>query len=177
MGGAVPVAERLPHPQHRPAEIARLASPARRVDARVAADRRDDEAGIVTERGEEAALGPRPGLERGVGLEGVAGLLGLGKAELGGADRLDAIGREQHGELVELAGIVGGDQQLPGHQRPSAVRCCRVNSAMPARARSSMRANSESSNGAPSAVAWISTIPPLPVITKLASVSAVESSA
>ena len=37
-------------------------------------------------------------------------------------------------------------------------------------------ANSSSENGAPSAVPWISTMPPLPVMTKLASVPAEESS-
>ena len=52
------------------------------------------------------------GLERSIGLEGFAGLLGLGEAELGGAERLDPVRREQRGDLDHLAGVVAGDDQL-----------------------------------------------------------------
>ena len=176
MGGGVLVAERLPHPFHREVEIPLRPGPARRIDAGVAAQRRHDEPRIVAERDEAARVRAGLGLQRGIGLERVAGLVGLGEAELGGAHRRDAQRREQRRDLAHLALIVAGDQQPLDH-RPSAVRCWRASSAMPARASSIMRANSSSPNGAPSAVAWISTMPPVPVMTKFASVSAFESSA
>src|SRR5690606_11327859 len=54
--------------------------------------------------------------------------------------------------------------------------CMATRSAMPARASAIRLETSSSVNGLPSAVPWISTMPPEPVMTKLASVSAAESS-
>ncbi len=60
--------------------------------------------------------------------------------------------------------------------RASACFCSVTSSPMPLRARRSNSTNCSSLKGAPSAVPWISTSPPDAVGTKLASVSAVESS-
>src|SRR5438552_8778971 len=124
-------------------------------------------------------------LQRRIAFEHRLRLFRLRQAERAGADRVDAIRRNQRLDLGDLAGVVAGDDQLfagpdlarHAAQTPSAARCWRVNSAMPARASASIRVKPASSNGVPSAVTWISTIPPTPVNTKLASVLAVESSA
>src|SRR5438046_9779815 len=124
-------------------------------------------------------------LQRRIAFERRLRLFRLRQAERAGADRVDAIRRNQRIYLGDLAGVVAGDDQLfagpdlarHAAQTPSAARCCRINSAITARASASMRAKLASSKGAASAVAWISTMPPEPVSTKLASVSAVEASA
>jgi hypothetical protein len=74
-------------------------------------------------------------LQRGIGLERRAGLLGLGEAELGGAQHLDPKRRKQGGDLDQLAGVVAGDDQLAAressrHYRSAAI-CSRVSSAIP----------------------------------------------
>src|SRR5262249_28980455 len=74
---------------HGAAEILVGAGPARRMDARRAAERIDHEAGIVGERRELRGFRGRRGLDQRVFREGRAGLLGLGEAELAGGDRGD----------------------------------------------------------------------------------------
>ena len=143
------------------------------------------------------ALRGRMGLDGGVLGEHVAGLGGHGQAELAGRHRLDAERRQQLPHLAQLAGIVGGDDDLAGQltmhgcilgeecsgvldggSAQATVFFCRSTScATPALARRRRLRNSSSENGLPSAVPWTSTMPPEPVMTKLASVSAAESSA
>src|SRR5262249_30286290 len=158
---------------HRHAEIAAGSGPARRIDAGRAAERGDDQSGIV---GESRQLRDRRcgmDLERRVRLEGRAGFLGFGETKLGSADNIAAVRCKQRGDLDHLAVVVAGDYQ-PAAREPArhrayrkAVSCSRVSSAMPARARFSIEVKLASSNGSPSAVAWISMIFPLPVSTKL----------
>ena len=67
---------------------------------------------------------------------------------------------------------------VQGIGRTAHHRAHRVNSSsMPLRARAAMRMKSSGLKGLPSAVHWVSTQRPSPVMTKLASTSAVESSA
>ena len=64
-------------------------------------------------------------LQIGIVGEGVADLLGLGQAELLGADAGDAERLDQRGDLAQLARIVGRDDQLVADRphRPVAFSC------------------------------------------------------
>ena len=78
---------------------------------------------------------------------------------------------------LSLAGISGGRRGLaPDPYRPSAARCSANSSAQPPSASWNRRSNSGRLKPRFSPVAWISTIVPAPVRTKLESASAVESS-
>ena len=93
----------------------------------------------------------------------------------------------RHGRLNHPAPSVGAaDMSSPragtsGRRRgaayASAAFCIATSWPIEARASASILISSASLNGAPSAEPWTSTRPPEPVMTKLASVSAVESSA
>ena len=192
---------------HSAAEILVGARPARRMDPGRAAERVDHEAGVVGERRKPGGLRRGCGLDQSVLGKGRAGLLGLGEAELAGRDRRDAVGREEFAHLGELAWVMGRDHEpsgdgamtlqamtLQGHSIPesrisegeasascryhiTASFCRSMSLPTPLRASASMSMNCASVNGVFSAVPWISTMPPFPVSTKLASVSAAESSA
>ncbi len=95
------------------------------------------------------------------------------------------IGRDQRLDLAELARVVGGDHQPfaaferarhQGDRQRIASFCSSTSWPMPPLASARSAWSSSSVNGAPSAVPWISTMPPDPVMTKLASVSASLSS-
>src|SRR5581483_12289446 len=105
-----------------------------------------------------------------------AGLFGLGQVQLGRRHRLDAVAREQLAHLGKLALVVGGDDEasgdLPGHAHITASFCRSTSLVMPLRARPMSAINWSSLNATFSAVACTSTMLPLPVITKFASVSA-----
>src|SRR2546430_16644813 len=109
-------------------------------------------------------------LQRRIAFERRLRLFRLRQAERAGADRVDAIRRNQRIDLGDLAGVVAGDDQLfagpdlerHAAQTPSAARCCRINSAMPARASARMRAQLASSKGAAYAGALVSTMPHRP---------------
>src|SRR5262249_43295076 len=116
--------------------------------------------------------------------EARAGFLGLGEAKLARRDSVDAIGREQVAHLAQLARIMGRDDQpaLKASMRRLAVHitaifCRSISFATPFLASASRPRNCSSVNGVFSAVPCTSTMRPDPVITKLASVSASESSA
>ena len=164
----------------RRAEIPVFAAPTRRIDARRAVQRVDAKPGIVGEGGESRGLRRRPRLQQRIAAKRRLGLLRLGQAEFAGAHRVDAVRPEQLPQLPQLAGIVRGDDQPPldfarAHAR--AAFCKATRSATPFCAKPSSDCSSCGENTATSAVAWISTRPPAPVMTKLASVCAVESSA
>ena len=142
---------------------------------------RDHEARIVGQGRAPRTVGRRPGLDGGILGEIAAGLRGLGQAERGRRDGRDPERRQQRADLPHLPAIVAGDRQ-PGageaaaHAGASAARCKAPSSATPFFASVSMAPNSPSEKGASSAAAWISTIPPVAVMTKFASVEAPESS-
>ena len=95
-----------PDAVHGAAEVAIAAlvlGPARRINARPPMKRVDAQAAVVGQRGEPARSAACARLQLGIVDEGVAGLLGLGQVELGRADPLDAVGREQVADLADLA--------------------------------------------------------------------------
>ena len=118
------------------------------------------------------------GFQFGVFGETGAGLFRFGQVKIARAHRLDAMRPQERLDFAHLALIVTGDDQTTAARQfhASARFCNSINSPMPLRASPSSCANWSSVKGAPSAVPCTSTKPPLPVSTKLASVSAVESS-
>ena len=123
------------------------------------------------------------GLDPGVLDEGRAGFIRLGQAEIAGRHQVEIERGEQVAKLGELALVVGGKHQpVAGmepegrHQGVSAFACSAVRSPMPRSAKPISWSSSARVKGACSAVPWISTKRPEPVMTKLASVSASESS-
>ena len=76
----------------------------------------------------------------------------------------------------EVAGIKHGLENPACAHQAIAAFCFATSSPMPLRASARSSASVSSEKGSPSAVPWISTMPPDPVMTKLASVPAEESS-
>ena len=179
-------------PRHRRVEILGRPGPARRENSGRAVERVDDEAGIVGEGRQLRGLRRRDRLDPRIGDKTVAGLLGLGEAELAGRDRLDAMRRKQFPHLGELAGIMGRDHELACdvavhafnlcgrgaiRNHATAIFCKSTSRATPFFASAISARNSSCENGVFSAVPCTSMMRPSPVMTKLASVSASESSA
>src|SRR6266446_5234363 len=180
---------------HGVAKILFRARPARRMDAGRAVERLDREARIVRERGESRRHRGELGLDACVLAKARARFGRLIEMKFAGRDRLDSVRREQLAHLGELARIVGCDDE-PARDRPphafpcgacwilaaaahahiTAIFCSSTSLAMPWRASASSAANCSSLKGIFSAVACTSTRRPSPVMTKLASVSASESS-
>ena len=156
--------------------------PAGREDAGPVAERLDAQAAVVGERGQAGKIGGGAGLQIGIVDEGGADLVRLGQVQLGGGDRLDAIGAEQVADLAHLAFIVAGDDQLAGTEagaltgRSPCPAPAKI-SAQPIRARRSRRSSPSSSKHSPSAVIWVSISLPSSVRTKLPSQPAALSSA
>ena len=111
------------------------------------------QASVVGHGGQAAGTAGVAGLGQGVFNEGVERFLGLGNAQLGLADELDAQGREHGLELGQLARVVGGQDQL--HAR--AFFCSSTSSAMPFSANASSWFISSRVKAAPSAVPCTST--------------------
>src|SRR5690606_9768188 len=185
-------AQLLVDPLHGDEKVPSGPRPAGGIDARLAAEGGDLEAGIV---GDGRQSGGRAGgarLQNRVLFEVQAGFLGLRQAEIAGRQHLQAIGRQQRRVLAVLAGVVGGQHQpvagpeapdgrvvhrvLP-HADPSALAWWAQISFTPYSARLSSFSNCPCVNGTSSAVPCTSTTPPLAVSTKLASAWQVESSA
>src|SRR4029077_5491210 len=164
---------------HRGPEILIWSGPPRGMNAGIAIERVDHQAGIVGKG--HRATGARRGdsFDACVGGERLAGLFWLGQTEFGRRLRGDAVRREQLAHFLQLAGVVGGDHHRPCEffAHMTAIFCRLTSFSIPLRARPSNAANWSSLKGIFSAVAWISTMLPEPVMTKLASVSASESSA
>ena len=132
-----------PHALHRPAKVAvahLVLGPARGEDAGKPVQRIDAEPAVVGERRQPRQVGRFARLQLGIVDERVADLLGLGKAELGGADAVDAERREQFLDFAQFAGVVGGDDQfLDWFHRPTAFNCAAKISVQPIRASRSSR--------------------------------------
>ena len=167
---------------HRADEVAaaRAFGPVGGVDAGVAAEGVDLDAAVVRERRQAAGPRRRVRLDPGVADEALLGLGRLGQPERAGGDDGERVGREEVGDLRELAGVVGRHHQPVAGEAPrhaSAARCAATSSVAPFSARSRRVSNSDRVKVAPSALPWISIRPRSPVITKLASVPATLSSA
>src|SRR5665213_607895 len=149
------------------------------MNAGVAAERIDHQTGVVGKGRLAGGFGGGHRFDARIGGESFSGFLGLGKPKFAGRLRLNAEGREQFAHFSQLAGIVRGDDDRAGEflAHATASFCKPTSFSMPLRASARSVSNCSSLNGSFSAVAWISTILPAPVITKLASVSASESSA
>src|SRR5262249_14985427 len=154
------------------------AGPARRVDAGRAVERIDREPGIVGECGQRGSGRGGERLDTGIVAESRSGFLGLGEPELVCRYGRYAIGGEQLAHLLELAGVVGGDDQTAGNKAMrhrgacayiTASFCRSTSLATPFLASASRFRNCSSLNGVFSAVPCTSTMRPSPVITKLAS--------
>ena len=78
-----------------------------------AVQRIDADAAVVRQDGQAGRLHGGACLDAGIADEAVLGFGGFGQTHLGRADHLDAKGREHLPHLLELAGVVGGDQQPP----------------------------------------------------------------
>src|SRR5690606_12112890 len=108
--------------------------------ARGAAEVVDLDAGVVRDRHLPGGLGQGPGLDEGVLLEGVAGLVGAGLL----ADDLE-VGTEDGLHLLDLVGVAGGEEQPHPRGAGGSARqasCIAMSSWMPFWARSSMVSSS-----------------------------------
>jgi len=178
-GGAVVRAgclQRLFHPRHRDREVPVRSRPASRINARRAIERGNNEAGIVGEGRKTGRIGSRARLEHRISRKARLCFFRFGKTELTSASHLESERREQFFDLPHLARIVGREDKRARMVHARARLCSSISSAMPLRAKPRSSPSAASENGAPSAVACTSTSPPEPVMTKFASVSAVESS-
>ncbi len=152
------------------------------MNARLAAECRDLKPGIVGERSKPEAFAAATAFSRALPVKARLGLIRLRQAELARRHDLDAVGRNEIGDLAHLALVVAGDDearagaQTRRHQATVSFCSC-TSSAMPRRASSISASNCSWLKASCSAVPCTSTMPPEPVITKLASACAVESSA
>src|SRR5690606_27347046 len=158
------------------AVVARARVP-RRADAGLAAERVDDDPGVVGERGEPGVLVRRPCLEQRVRLEAVAVLDRLRPVVADELVRSEPVA-EDAPQLLVLVRVVGREHE-GRHGTPydaSAADWMAASSPAPATARSSSESSSPRSNGAFSAVPCTSMKSPRPVTTTFMSVSARRSS-
>src|SRR6478672_7064638 len=151
---------------HGGAKILAGSCPSRRVNARFAVKRIDDQTGVVGECRFFTCPCGRQRLDARIGGKARSGFLRLGQAELGSGVRVDAVRGEQLAHFPELAWIMGSDHHHPGELSAhiTAIFCKLTSFSMPLRASASNAANGSSLNGVFSAVAWISTMLPDPVI-------------
>ncbi len=103
---------------HREGEVLRRPGPARGINAGCAAQRLDAEAAVVGERRKLRRLRGGEGLEFRILAESLAGLVGLGKTEIGGGNDFDVQRREKVGNLADLAGIVARNDELAAFEMP-----------------------------------------------------------
>src|SRR5258705_544214 len=97
---------------------------------------------------------------------------------VGDEDRVvaEAARAEQRGQLAQLVRVAGGKDQLHASGAATARSCAACSSATPLAASASSASRFARDSGVRSAVAWTSMRPPSPVMTTLASTSALESS-
>src|SRR5271169_580646 len=169
--------------RHRGSEILVGAGPARRKDSRRAVEGIDHNAGIISKSRQFRCHRGGLRLDAGVVAKCRSSFLGLFEQQFTRRYGVDAVGCKQFAHLGEFSRIMRRDHQ-PARDATmlmvahiTAIFCKSTSLATPLRASASKAANCSSENGVFSAVAWISTILPEPVRTKLASVSAWESSA
>src|SRR6185437_16643839 len=164
---------------HGEAKIFVWPGPARRMNAGIAAKRIDHQTGVVGESRLAGDLGSGNRLDARIGGKSLSGFIRLGEPKLAGRLHGDAERRQQFAHFGQLARIVRGNDDSAGElsTHVTASFCKPTSFWMPLRASASSTSNCSSLKGSFSAVAWISTILPEPVMTKLASVSASESSA
>ena len=148
-----------------------------------AVERVDRKPGIVGKGGKPGRLGRGFRLDARVVAKRHSRFVRFRKLKLACRYGVDSIGRKQIAHFSKLAGVMRRDHETPGYAAMrrathiTAIFCRSISLAMPLRASAKSAENCASENGSFSAVACTSTIFPEPVRTKLASVSACESSA
>ena len=168
---------------HGAAKIPLGSGPARGVNSGLAAERVDDQAGIVGKGGKPAQPCRRLRLDSCVVAKRHSGLVRFVQVQFACRYGVDAVRSKQVAHLGELARIMRCDHQpardaaMCRSPHITAIFCKSTSLATPLRASAKSAENCASENGVFSAVACTSTISPEPVRTKLASVSACESSA
>src|SRR5947209_15939365 len=195
--GRAALGEQAFDPAHRRAEILGRARPTRRKYPGGAVQRVDRQSGIIGEGGKLRGFRGRHGFDPCVVAKRVASLVRLVEPKRCGRDCLNAVRRQQLSHLGQLAWIVARDHQLACDStmhvlfdlspkfglegatanHATAIFCKSTSRATPLLANAIRARNSSCENGVFSAVPCTSMIRPSPVITKLASVSASESSA
>src|SRR6185312_10433110 len=149
-----------------------------RVDAGRAAQRVHGKARIIGDNpvGGKAAIVLR--LEAGIGLEGIAGFVNRGQGSETRED-LETQGGLHALKIGDFAGITGGEIERHakrGSARWSRSCCMAMMRPIPSRPSRSSSRDCSSLKASCSAVAWISTYRPSPVMTRFMSTSARESS-
>src|SRR5580704_3661560 len=162
-------------------------SPARGMDAGFAVKRIDDKAGIVGKGGQAGRFGRRLRLDARIVAKRHSSLVRFFQVQIACGYGVDAVRRKQIAHFRELAWIMRCDHEAAGDAAMgdiarraahiTAIFCKSTSLVTPLRAKPKSAVNCASENGVFSAVACTSTISPEPVRTKLASVSACESSA
>ena len=115
------------------------------MNARLATERVDDEAGVVGKRRLAGRARRGQCLDARVLGECLAGFFRLGETKLTGGLRSDAVGRKQLAHFLELAGIVRGDDDrackpaVPAHI--TAIFCKPTSFSTPLRASASSARN------------------------------------
>src|ERR1700742_2988446 len=161
---------------HREVKVLFRTGPARRINARVPVKCVDGQARIVGKSGQTGRFCRSFGLDPRVFAKRGSGFLRLRQSKLSRRYGVDAVRRQQLAHFGKLARIMCSDHKPPSDvamgAHITAIFCRSTSLATPFLANASKVVNSASENGVFSAVAWISTILPLPVSTKFASVSA-----
>ena len=139
-----------PHALHRAHPVAvavRVLGPARGENAGPAVQRVDAQPAVVGQRRQSAKVRRLARLQVRIVAEAVADLLGLGEAELLGAEAGEAERLDQRRDLAQFSRIVGRDDQVVADRphRPAAFNCAAKISEQPMRARRSSRSRPSSS--------------------------------
>ena len=152
------------------------ARPTRRKHAGHPVESVDAQAGIVGERRQTGGLQAGPRLDQRIALKRRFCLRGfVERFDVVKSQNLDVgdLWREYAAEFGQFLPVAGGEDDF---HFSNAACCSRVRSAQPFSASASSESSSSRPNAAPSAVPWISTNFPPPVMTTFISVSARTSS-
>ncbi len=166
--------------RHCKPEVLSGAGPARGMNSWCSTKRGNTKSGIVSQCHVARFVGCRFGLDSGILRKTAARLFWFRQTKFNRTCGSYPKRIQQGVYLCNFPGIVTGNDKLVAganaNQSFRAFFCSATSSDVPFRASVKSSVNCASLNGAPSAVPCISTNPPLPVSTKLASVSAAESS-
>src|SRR5205823_10665344 len=150
---------------------------ARRLHARRATKGIHADSGVVGQRGKARARTRMTRFGNGILDECRVRLVAFRNPQLALRDHIDAERREQPPELPQFACVTRCEDQTVDHSSASTFFCAAINSRAPFSPSVTSASICEREKGMPSAVPWISTNRPEPVMTRFMSVSQPESSA